>query len=223
MKKLKVLFVDDDINLGGLVSAVLETDYNYCVHFQNTLMGIDTIIQTLKPNIIILDVEIGEENGIDKAKDIVTKHPLIPIIFISSHTEEDFITRGISTGGSVYLAKPLSIPVLVSYIQRFTKQQQIIEISNYQLNLVTNEFFHKRQLIKKLSPFEKNALELLIQNPNEVVSKEQFAEKLWGQSLETQNIASLNNILSKLRDLLRDYSSLRIDTIRGVGYMLNSE
>lgn len=78
-------------------------------------------------------------------------------------------------------------------------------------------------MIKKLSPFEKNALELLIQNTNEVVSKEQFAKKLWGQSLETHNTASLNNILSKLRDLLGDYSLLRIDTIRGVGYILNSE
>lgn len=225
MRKLKILFVDDDINLGGLVSNVLETDYNYRVHFQNTLLGIDTIIQTLEPDIIILDVEIGEENGIDKAKDIVTKHPQIPIIFVSSHTEDDFITRGINIGGNAYLPKPLSIPVLVSYIQRFTTntQQQVINISNYQLNILTSEFFYKKQLVKKLSPFEKNALELLMQYPNEVVSKEQFAEKLWGQSLETQNVASLNNTLSKLRDLFKDNSALKIDTLRGLGYILRQE
>jgi DNA-binding response OmpR family regulator len=230
MKKLKILFVDDDINLGGFISTVLETDYNYRVHFQNTLLGIDTITQTLEPDIIILDVEIGEDNGIDKAKDIVAKHPQIPIIFISSHTEDEFITRGINTGGNAYLPKPLSIPVLVSYIQRFTntrqqqqqqQQQQLIEISNYQLNLITNELSYKRQLVKKLSPFEKNALELLMLHPNAIVTKEQFAEKLWGQSLETQNIASLNNTLSKLRDLFKDNSSLRIDTIRGIGYILH--
>ena len=224
MKELKILFVDDDINLGGFVSTILEIDYNYRVHFQNTLIGIDTIIQTLEPDIIILDVEIGEENGIDKAKEIVAKHPQIPIIFVSSHTEDDFITRGINTGGNAYLPKPLSIPVLVSYIQRFTQQQQqqqqVIEISNYQLNLLTNKLSYKSQLVKKLSPFEKNALELLMQHPNEEVTKEQFAEKLWGHSLEKQNMASLNNILSKLRDLFKDNSSLRIDTIRGVGYIL---
>lgn len=229
MKKLKILFVDDDINLGGFVSNVLETDYNYRVHFQNTLIGINIIIQTLEPDIIILDVEIGEENGIDKAKDIVAKHPLIPIIFVSSHTEDDFITRGINTGGNAYLPKPLSIPVLVSYIQRFTtntqqqQQQQVIEISHYQLNLITNKFSYKRQLVKKLSPFEKNTLELLMQHPNKVVTKEQFAEKLWGHSLETQNIASLNNTLSKLRDLFKNDSSLKINTLRGIGYILNSE
>ncbi len=233
MRKLKILFVDDDINLGGFVSTVLETDYNYHVHFQNTLIGIDTIIQTLEPDIIILDVEIGEENGIDKAKEIVAKHPQIPIIFVSSHTEDDFITRGINTGGNAYLPKPLSIPVLVSYIQHFTtntqqqqqqqQQQQVIEISNYQLNLLTNELSYQRLLIKKLSPFEKNTLELLMQHPNEEITKEQLAEKLWRHSLEKQNIASLNNILSKLRDLFKDNSSLRIDTIRGLGYILRQE
>lgn len=228
MKKLKVLFVDDDINLGGLVSTVLETDYNYRVHFQNTLLGIDTIIQTFEPDIIILDVEIGDENGIDKAKGIVAKYPQIPILFISSHTEDSFITRGINIGGNAYIPKPLSIPVLISYIQRFTtntqqQQQPVIEISNYQLNILTSEFFHKKQLVKKLSPFEKKALELLMQHPNEMVSKEQLAEKLWGHSLKKEKIASLNNTLSKLRDLFKDNSSLKIDTLRSLGYILRNK
>ncbi|WP_461630217.1 response regulator transcription factor [Labilibaculum euxinus] len=224
MEQLKVLFVDDDLNLGSFVTTILETDYNYKVHFQNTLLGIDSIVETLAPDIIILDVEIGADNGIEKAKDIVAKHPRIPLLFVSSHTEDDFITKGISIGGNAYLTKPLSIPVLASYIQRFalkTGLPQIIELAGYQLNLSTNKFFYKKQLIKKLSPFEKNALAVLMEHPNEIVTKEQFAEKLWNHSLETHNSASLNNILSKLRDLFKDNSSLKIRNIRGVGYMIN--
>ena len=158
MKQLKVLFVDDDINLGSFVSNILETDYNYRVHFQNTLIGINHIIQNLDPDIIILDVEVGTENGIEKAKDIVIKFPQIPIIFISPHTEENFITQGINIGADAYLPKPLSIPILISYIQRFASkkgQDQIIKISAYQLNLRTNELFYNSNLLKKLSPFEK--------------------------------------------------------------------
>lgn len=52
----------------------------------------------------------------------------------------------------------------------------------------------KKLLVKKLSLFEKSILELLMQHPNEVVKKDQLAEKLWGHSFKTQNIASLNNI-----------------------------
>jgi len=225
MEQLSILFVDDDINLGGFISTTLETDYNYRVHFQNTLLGIDTLIQSFEPDIIILDVEIGEDNGIEKAKDIVAKYPQIPLLFVSSHTEDDFITQGIDIGGNAYIPKPLSIPVLVSYIQRFaskTSLPQIIELANYQLNLLTNEVFYKKQLIKKLSPFEKNALELLMRHPNEIVSKEQLAEKLWEHSLDTQNNASLHNTLFKLRDLFKDHASPKISTIRGVGYSLHS-
>jgi len=224
MKQLRVLFVDDDINLGNLVSTSLEADYAYRVHFQNTLLGVDTVIETLKPDIIILDVEIGEDNGIEKARNIVAEHPQIPLLFVSSHTEDDFVTQGISIGGDAYIPKPLSIPVLVSYIQRFTSkanQQQIIEVANYQLNLLTNKVSYKKKLIKKLSPFEKNALELLMQHPNEIVTKEQLAKKLWGHSLETQNMASLNNTLSKLRNLFKDHFSPKIGTVRGVGYILH--
>ncbi|PKQ68163.1 hypothetical protein BZG01_05295 [Labilibaculum manganireducens] len=224
MEQLKVLFVDDDLNLGSFVTTILETDYNYKVHFQNTLLGIDTIVQTLMPDIIIMDVEIGKENGMDKAQDIIAKYPQIPLLFVSSHTEDDFITKGINIGGNAYIPKPLSIPVLVSYIQRFalkTSLPQIIELAGYQLNLSTNKFFYKKQLIKKLSPFEKSALAVLMEHPNETVTKEQLAEKLWNHSLETNNSASLNNILSKLRDLFKDNSSLKIRNIRGVGYMMN--
>ncbi len=226
MGKLKVLFVDDDINLGNFVSSVLEKDHNYTVHFQNTLVGINHIIQSFIPDIIILDVEIGAENSIEKAKEIITAYPDIPLIFVSSHTEESFITKGIGIGGNAYLPKPLSIPILITYIKRFTSSShsnQTLNVSNYELNLSTNELSHKKNLIKKLSPFEKSALELLMNNPNRIVSREQLAKKLWGHSLKDENIASIHNTVSKLRDLLKTYNIVTINTIRGVGYLLQSK
>jgi len=224
MKQLKVIFVDDDINLGRFVSNVLETDYNYKVHFQNTTLGINHIIEDFIPDIIILDVEIGDSNGIETAEGIIISHPQIPILFVSSHNEDEFITRGIDVGGNAYIPKPLSIPVLVSYIKRYTTDktlEQSLGISAYKLDLETGYLFYENTIIKKLSPFEKNTLELLFQNPNEIITKEQLAEKLWGNSLEKQNAASIHNTLSKLRDLFKENKSIQIDTIRGVGYIFH--
>jgi len=224
MKQLKVIFVDDDINLGKFVSSVLESDYNYKVHFQNTTLGINHIIEDFTPDIIILDVEIGDTNGIETAESIIVSHPQIPILFVSSHSEEEFITRGIDVGGNAYISKPISIPILVSYIKRFTSNktiEQSLKISDYKLDLETNNLYFENSLLKKLSPFEKNALEILILNPNKIVSKEQLAEKLWGYSLEKQNPASIHNTLSKLRDLFKENNSIQIDTIRGVGYIFH--
>jgi DNA-binding response OmpR family regulator len=221
---MKVIFVDDDISLGNFVSGVLEADYSYKVHFQNTTIGINHVIENFAPDIIILDVEIGAENGIETAKDIVANYPKIPILFASSHTEEKFITRGIDVGGNAYIPKPLSITVLVSYIKRYASNKQKEEfliVSDYKLDLETNNLFYKNKLLKKLSSFEKNVLEILIQNSNQIVSKEQLTDKLWDSKSSSKKIeSSLQNIVSKLRALLKEDQSVKIDTVRGIGYRL---
>ncbi|NOU62028.1 response regulator transcription factor [Marinifilum caeruleilacunae] len=226
MKKLQILFVDDDINLGNLISSVLETDYNCQVHFQNTMIGIEYIIKDLKPDIIILDVEIGTVNSISKAKEIVENHPQIPLLFISSHTDDELITKGIGIGAYAYIPKPLSIPLLVTYIKRFTSESQqnkFIELARYTLNLNSSELHFDSVFVKKLSPSEKVVLELLMRQPNKIVKKEQVIEKLCTQSLETPGMASLHNIISKIRELLKLQNTIEIGTIRGVGYILKCE
>jgi DNA-binding response OmpR family regulator len=224
MKPLKVIFIDDDTFLADLVKSALESEYNYKVHIQNTVIGIMASITEFKPDIIVLDVEIGDENGIETAKRILDKHPRIPILFVSSHTAEEFITRGIDVGGNAYIPKPLSISVLASYIRRFTSSDEPapLIVADYKLNLHTNELYCKNTLLKKLSHFEKTALELLMQNEQRVICKEQLVEKLWdGKSSEKENTASLHNTISKLRDLLKENQSVKIETVRGVGYILN--
>lgn len=226
MEKLQVLFVDDDINLGELISGALESDYNYSVHFQNTMIGIEHIINELKPDIIILDVEVGTENSIAKAKDIITNHPLIPLLFVSSHTEDNLITEGMGIGGYAYIPKPLSIPVLASYIQRFTSEsfkKKHIELANYILNLCTNELLYKKEEIKKLSPFEKTVLELLMKHPNKIVSKEEVINKLWDKPSESASMATIHNVISRLRDIFKMHNLIKINTVRGVGYILECD
>jgi Response regulators consisting of a CheY-like receiver domain and a winged-helix DNA-binding domain len=171
MEQLKIIFIDDDIHLGNFVSNILESEYNYKVHFQNTTIGINPIIEGFAPDIIILDVEIGDQNGIETAKNILTKHQHIPILFVSSHSEEEFITRGIDVGGNAYISKPLSIPILVSYIKRFATNktiEQSLIISDYKLDLETNNLFYENKLLKKLSTFRKKCIGTIVGKPKQI-------------------------------------------------------
>ena len=59
-----------------------------------------------------------------------------------------------------------------------------------------------------------------MRHPNEVISREHIENKLWGYSAENKNIASLHNLMSKLRDLFKTHNAVKISTIRGVGYIL---
>ncbi len=117
MNKIKVLFVDDDITLGNIVMMALNAS-GYEAYYQTSLTAIRSVIQELKPDIIILDVEIGKKNGIDATPEIKAIAPEIPILFVSSHIDSEKVVKALNAGGIAYLKKPFEIEELLAYIQR---------------------------------------------------------------------------------------------------------
>lgn len=219
---VKVLIIDDDTELGNLMNMALKLS-GYDVHFQSSLIGVEAIIEQFAPSIIVLDVEVGRENGIEKANKIIKTYPDIPILFISSHTDIDNITKGISVGGVGYLKKPFEIQELEVYINRFATKpntDQLVLIGAYSLNLSNQQLIYKQEHVKNLSPMENNGLLLLIKNKNKIVSRQQFYEVLWGTNFETGMEATLNNLILKLRKLLEKDSKITIKTIKFKGYIL---
>ena len=218
----KVLLVDDDIDLGGFINMAL-TSLGYEVHFQNSLTGINGVIEDFHPNIIVLDVEIGKKNGIEEAKNIISCYSGIPIIFISSHNEIENINKGLSAGGVTYLKKPFDIKELEAYIQRFSYSSPLentVMLGFYSLELCNQNLIFKEEVVKHLSPLEKNCLLLLIKKKNKVVTREELSKELWGTDFSPAIEDSLNNLISRLRDLIKKDTRLSIKTIKFKGYKL---
>ena len=84
MEKTKVLFVDDDIALGQVVILALRAS-GYAAEYCTTLVGIQGVVQEMQPDIMVLDVEIGEKNGIDAVAELKLTAPDTPVLFVSSH------------------------------------------------------------------------------------------------------------------------------------------
>ena len=222
MDNLKVHIVGDDIDFGKIIHMGLTT-LGYDVHFQTSLSGFEECITQFSPAIIVLDVEIGKENGIDKAHEITQKFPSIPIIFVSSHANIDFITAGLSAGGVNYLKKPIDIRELDGYIKRIANKQlqsKIVFLSNYSLNTETRELFYSENLIKELSPLEKNALMLFWDINIKIVSNDLLARILWGREYTPDLDANIHNLISRLRKIINRDEMLLITTIKGSGYQL---
>ena len=219
---IKVILVDDDTDLGNLISMALVAD-GYKVHFQNSLAGIKNIIEEFKPSMLILDVEIGEEDGITSARDILQIYPSLPVLFISSHTDIDSLSRGVSTGGVGYIRKPFDIQELKVYIDRFAHPKEnhsCIQIGRcYSLNVKTRELFYKTTPVKQLSMHEFTALWLFVQNRGNVISYETLSEKVWNKKY-SETEASLNNLISRLRKLLENDPDVQILTQKQRGYIL---
>lgn len=101
-KIVKVIVLDDDILLGNMIVSFLKEERMEAV-FQSSLYGAIDAILSFEPDIIVLDVEMGEGNGIDFASEIQSRGITIPILFMSSHVRGYEVAQGIKAGGKVYI------------------------------------------------------------------------------------------------------------------------
>lgn len=225
MEKIKVLFVDDDIVLGNIATLAL-SQVGYEVHFQTSLCGIVEVLNELVPNIIVLDVEIGHKNGMSIAPELQQQAPDTPILFISSHTDADYVVQSMKIGAVGYLKKPFDVKELIAYVERFAPlkdntHKNSISIGEFQLLHDGSVLMKDDVEIKKLTPFEYKLLFLLAKNQGKVVAREKIEAELWGSDTVGSSEYSLNNYIIRLRKLFPKDGGVSITAIPRVGYKLH--
>lgn len=222
MDKIKVLFVDDDVALGNIVTLALESS-GYEVHYQTSLVGVKTVVKEMQPDIIVLDLEIGAKNGIDAIPELKLVAPETPILFVSSHSDSENVVKALKAGAVNYLKKPFEVVELEAYINRFVKpfRSKGIKLGMFHLKAEENLLMKDDEVVKKLSALECKLLKLLVLNMNEAVTREEIEEELWGNFVTESSEQSLNNYISKLRKCLAEDDRLELTTIPKVGYKLS--
>jgi len=221
--KQKVIFIEDDLNLAQIIILALQSK-GYEVCYANTLSGIQDMIEKECPNILLLDLEVGNQNALDQLPFIRSKHPSLPILIASSHNEGEEITRCYEAGANHYTKKPYDIQEIDFLIQRFCKKaspiSNSISIGDYQLELSTHKLLYKQEQSKTLSPKDFKLFYLLSEQLNQPVSREKLFHEIWdGQEVHD----SLNNSISRLRKLLEKDKTLSKDAVKGVGYILSKK
>lgn len=218
MKK-RVLFIDDDLLLGSIVTLSLQAA-GYETHYQTSIVGIDNFIFAFQPHIIILDVEIGESNGIDLVPTIRALNPNIPVVFVSSHLESSYVTRAINNGAEVYIKKPFDTEELIAYIEKYTTDStpSILKFSQCILNIDNQTLKVGDNRAVKLTTQESKILKLLVINIGTLVNRSDIEKSIYGE--EETNEYSINNSLSKLRKHLSLDKKLKIENIYKTGYKL---
>lgn len=223
MGKIKILFIDDDTALGNIVTVALNS-LGYETYYQTSLVGIRSVIKELCPDILILDVEIRQKNGIEATSELRLILPDIPILFVSSHTESAFVTQALDAGGIAYLKKPFEIEELVAYIKRHTNTPTLasyLQIGQLTLYTQNNTLMKGEQIVKRLTLSEGKLLTLLANHPDETISRQEMEQELWEDGYTNEQ--SLNNFIAKLRKYLSEDDTLELTTIPKVGYRLTTK
>jgi DNA-binding response OmpR family regulator len=222
MANTKVLLIDDDINLGNILTVGLRK-YGFETEYMTSLYAIEEMVKKYQPNIIVLDVEVGIENGIKVMPKLQLCFSDIPVIFISSHTDVEYVVDAIGNGGMAYLKKPFSTKELIAYIKKYANNhkeksyelvfgESVLNTSTHILSVAGNE-------PKRLSEKEYKLLSVLILHINDIVTRKDISSELWPNGYASNE--SLNNLISRLRNYLRKDASINIKTFFKSGLQLS--
>lgn len=218
---MKILFIDDDLLLGQIITAALaEEGYEVC--YQNSLAAVLAVADEVKPDIVVLDVEIGGADGIDAIPQVHRVLPGVPVIIVSSHTEASEVVRAMDGGAVAYLKKPFEPEELSAYVRRYTAASsgagRRLAVGTLTVNRDTRMLSQGDRELKRLTKLELALLELFVSRRGQVVSREDL-EKVWEGSVMNEH--SLYNYIKRLRELLAADPSLRLDK-SGAGYVFTS-
>ena len=225
--KRTILIIDDDEKLNRLLKDYLGNQGYLVLTATHPDDGLKKL-KSQSPHLIILDVMLPDMNGFEVCK-IIRRSSIVPILMLTARGEVTDKVVGLELGADDYLAKPFEPRELVARIQSILRraQQTIISAKRRFGSLVID--FQKRVAYLGNEPLdltttEFEALSLLVENPNAVLTRDQIMDTLRGVECEAFN-RSIDITMSRLRQKLKDNprSPVFIKTVWGTGYVFIAE
>lgn len=224
----KILIIEDDLSIVELLKLYLEqADYDIIVA-SNGETGLE-LYYNEQPDCILLDLMLPEMDGFEICRMIRLDDSSTPIIMLTGKGESYDIIKGLNTGADDYVVKPFNPNELMARIQSVLRRSEPTQRDNDILKvggmtIILNEH---RLLINNvehfLAPKEIELLHYLASSPNQVLSRKQILDKIWGPYFEGDQ-RTLDVHIKRIRDkLLGAHSKDIIKTIRGVGYRFEVE
>ena len=223
----KIMIVEDDEVIASAIQKHLET-WNYEVYVIDDFEHVLEKYVQIQPELILLDISLPFYNGYHWCEQI-RKISSVPIIFISSASENMNIVMAISMGADDFITKPFDFSVLTAKIQAllrrtysFSKSMQVLTYKERVLNILDATISYQEQTID-LTKNELKILQILFEKSETFVSRDDLMMALW-QSNEFIDDNTLSVNMNRLRKKLDDFHIEHlIQTKKGLGYKLYYE
>ncbi|MEY7999675.1 response regulator transcription factor [Clostridium sp. Mt-5] len=222
---MRLLLIEDEVMLSDALVYILKKN-NYSVDAVYDGISGEEMAETQIYDVIILDRMLPGKDGIDVLKHIRKNKIQTPVIILTAMDSVYNRVEGLDNGADDYLIKPFSTDELLARIRALGRrrldfiQDENIKLSSLIFDPMKGEIECNGNKIK-LTAKESQLLELLARNKNQVLSKDQILDRVWGID---SNVEMNNNIevyFSYLRKKLRELNcNVIIETIRGIGYCL---
>ena len=224
--KQKILIADDDANIAELISLYLEKEGFETRKAENGRIALD-ILKNFQADLLILDIMMPEMDGYEVCR-TVRKDSQIPIIMLTAKGETFDKVLGLELGADDYMVKPFDTKELVARVKAVLRRSQVTEAStgkrisytDLTINLSNYSVTFKDHEIE-MPPKELELLFFLSSHPNQVFTREQLLNQIWGYEYygDTRTVdVHIKRIREKLDQGDESQYNWSIKTVWGVGY-----
>lgn len=230
---MKILLIEDEKNIISLLKEALEKEGHQVSVAYDGEVGLALAEEQLF-DVIFLDIILPQMNGWEVCKKIrqgINQDSHIIMLTALSSTEN--VVKGLDAGADDYLSKPFKLKELIARLNALNRRRSrgatfapaptnILEFADLYMDLKTMEVRRGTEILK-LTAREFKLLRCFMENPNQVLSRDELLDKVWGVDFDTgTNIVDV--YISFLRNKVENgFDSKLIHTIVGTGYILRTE
>ncbi len=226
-ENLQIMLVEDDESLGFLIKDSLE-GFGWKVHlYRDGEKGLSAFHNN-GFDLCILDIMLPHKDGYDLAQDIRRYNQHVPIVFLTAKNQPEDRIRGFQIGADDYVCKPFSIEELKYRIEAILKRSTGLPTSadrtmQLKVSLSTLDLrslvLNANGMITQLTYKEGKLLEMFFRHRGKLIERDVFLKSIW--EADGFFVArSMDVFISRLRKYLRRDMKLKIENIRGIGYIL---
>ncbi|HOO28911.1 MAG TPA: response regulator transcription factor [Lachnospiraceae bacterium] len=224
--KQRILIVDDDANIAELISLYLTKecfDTNIVHDGEEAL----TAFETFQPNLILLDLMLPGIDGYQVCREIRAKSTT-PIIMLSAKGEIFDKVLGLELGADDYMEKPFDSKELVARVKAVLRRiapakpavvsdTKCVEYPDLIINQTNYSVLYYGEPVE-MPPKELELLYFLASSPNQVFTREQLLDHIWGYEY-IGDTRTVDVHIKRLREKIKDHDAWRLSTVWGIGYI----
>lgn len=222
---MRVLFVEDEKKITDALQELCKIQKIDCDIAND---GEEGLLFALNPiyDVIVLDIMLPMRSGLEILSEIREHKIPTPVLLLTAKGTVEDKVKGLDLGADDYLVKPFSAKELFARIRALSRRPdneikgETIDYEDVSFNIQKNSLITEKEEFK-LSLKEAKIFEMLIKRPNQVFTREQILDRVWGLDKEV-NENNIEIYVHNLRKKLKD-TNVKIDTIRGVGYTLGKK
>lgn len=222
---MKILLVEDELKVSAFLKKGLE-EFGFQVSVAWDLAMARNLLKESLPDLILLDLNLPDGNGMQFCHDIRVDQIWVPVIMLTARSGIDDKLAGFDAGADDYLPKPFEFTELLARVRALLRRSAEQNSAAPALRVADLEMDHMTRSVKRngksidLTVKEYGLLELLMRNAGKVLDRGYIYERIWDVNYETQTNA-VDIYIHFLRKKVDTNSERKlIRTIKGQGYML---